>query len=347
MPSPRPYTLACLLLGVLSLASCRKEAHEPTPTERMQTNQSLLTETLRSAPRGWVMTYFSRCDSLLFTSPERKIGHGDYRDRYGYGGHCMAMRFGEHEVEMLADWEAETMTKSIVSPYAIGQRTSTNLSFTLYTYIHRLINDRFAGSADLLYQGRDLRGALVFTTASYAHPGHEYIRLEAIAEGDTPQSVMERAYKYRRRFETMANPQLVVRQGERIYYRSNYFLKSQASTNIPLLEEISTKRYYLFLETDTDDPFAIQRDGYRGFSALGSGYVGTKDGLSFRPGLYASATVRVHDFALVGDRFVAELVEVYDPVLRTTSIESKHLYPSGTPTGFVAEIWDAPIPPNR
>ena len=41
------------------------------------------------------------------------------------------------------------------------------------------------------------------------------------------------------------------------------------------------------------------------------------------------------------NRFIAELVSVYEPLLRSTRIVSKHLHPQGEPTGLQAEIWDA------
>ena len=49
------------------------------------------------------------------------------------------------------------------------------------------------------------------------------------------------------------------------------------------------------------------------------------------------------DFERIDDRFEAELVKVYNPHTRVTSLESKHLHPEGIPTGVKAVIWDAPI----
>ena len=49
------------------------------------------------------------------------------------------------------------------------------------------------------------------------------------------------------------------------------------------------------------------------------------------------------DFQREGNRFVAELVSVYDPLLRHTRLVSKHLHPKGEPTGLKAEIYDAPV----
>lgn len=340
-------TILCGFALSLLVSACTADKEAPSPSERLTASREQLRRQLLSGTKQWALTYFSRCDSLLFTSVDTRIGHGDYRERYGYGGHYMSLSFDEREVAMRGDWDVSSITQPVTSPYDIELSTTLGLSFALHTYIHRLVNDRFSGSADLLYQGIDQRGALIFTTSGYTNPGHEYIRLEPIAEGESAEEVVQRGYEHRKRFEDMRNPQLLVREGERIHYHSRYFLKSEVSTNQRLLQEIRDKRYYLFLEPNTEDRFTIERDNYRGFSALGSGYVGTREGLSFRPGFYVNAKLRVHDFELREGRFVAELVEVYDPIRRTTSIESRHLYPQGVPTGFVAEIYDAPIPTYR
>lgn len=345
--SNRIYSGVLALALLAGLGACTHSSNEPSVGERLKISRTSLEEQLRAGSGQWALTYFSRCDSLLFTSIDSRIGHGDYRERYGYGGHYMTLAFDESQVAMRGDWDLSTIGTPLYAPYRIDLGTTLNLSFTLYTYIHRLVNDRFSGSADLLYQGTDLRGALVFTTAGYTNPGHEYIRLERLPQGETAEAILTKAYEHRKRFEAMRNPQLLVREGERIHYHSKYYLKSEVTTNQPLLQEILDKRYYLFLEANTEDRFTIERDSYRGFSALGSGYVGTREGLSFRPGFYINANLQIHDFTLSGDRFVAELVEVYDPILRRTTIESKHLYPEGRATGFVAEIYDAPIPSNR
>ena len=49
------------------------------------------------------------------------------------------------------------------------------------------------------------------------------------------------------------------------------------------------------------------------------------------------------DFQRKGNRFVAELVSVYDPLLRSIRLVSKHLHPEGEFTGLEAEIWDEPV----
>lgn len=323
---------------LLTLGSCSREADIPTPAERARAGERTLAELLRSASRGWAMTYFSRCDSLIFSTPSSYIGHGDYRGTYGYGGHYFTMTFGsDGQVKMLGDYSEEASSKPQVSEYAIGRTSSTALSFTVYNYIHQIVGDRFSGSSDFVYQGQDDRGGLLFTTGQYAGFGHEYIRLDPIAEGDSAEDAMRRAYEHRMLFEAMVNPQLRIYQSSRSYYRSGYYLKRRVETNMSLLREIESKRYYVFLASMLPDDW---RENYKGFSALGSGYAGTRDGISFRPGLRFSNSLRFYDFERRGDRFVAELVRVYDPITRKERLESRHLYPQGIPTGYMAEIWD-------
>ena len=73
---------------------------------------------------------------------------------------------------------------------------------------------------------------------------------------------------------------------------------------------------------------------------LGSGYVGTTDGLTFRPGIRYSKNYTFYDFRREGNRFVCELVKVFDPYSKTERWISKHLAPGGEVTGVIAEIWD-------
>ena len=78
-------------------------------------------------------------------------------------------------------------------------------------------------------------------------------------------------------------------------------------------------------------------------TGLGSGYSGTEHGITFRAGLRYDSKTMFFDFQREGNRFVAELVSVYDPLLRKTRLVSKHLHPEGEFTGLKAEIWDEPV----
>lgn len=332
--------LLALALASLGLISCRKEQPSENPSENMQRHISVLADKLTAHKGGWALTYFSRCDSLIFTTPNAYIGHRYFRGAYGYGGHYYTMRFEGNTVEMLADYDQISAQTPVKSEYTIGRNTSTQLSFVLDTYLHRIVNDRYRGSSDLLYQGVDDRGALIFTTTTYANAGHEYIRLEPLPESTTASQAMSEALANRLHWENMVNPQIRISQGGRTYYQSRYYIKRKVETNMSLLEEILQKRYYVFFSPMLPDEW---REDYEGFSVLGSGYVGTKEGLTFRPGIILNSRLRFCAFERVGDKYVAELVTVYDPVLRSERLESKHLYPDGIPTGYIAEIWDEEV----
>ena len=138
----------------------------------------------------------------------------------------------------------------------------------------------------------------------------------------------------------MTNPQLRIHRGGRTFFQSDIYIKRNVETNQALLKEIVAKRYYLFLFTQKKNPIP----GYpaKEMTGLGSGYAGTEQGITFRAGLRYDSKTMFFDFQRQGDRFVAELVSVYDPLLRTTRLVSKHLHPEGEFTGLEAEIWDAP-----
>ena len=65
-----------------------------------------------------------------------------------------------------------------------------------------------------------------------------------------------------------------------------------------------------------------QRDDWPWF-----GYAGTEHGITFRAGLRYDSKTMFFDFQRKGNRFVAELVSVYDPPLRSIRLVSKHLHP--------------------
>ena len=63
--------------------------------------------------------------------------------------------------------------------------------------------------------------------------------------------------------------------------------------------------------------------------------------MTFRAGLRYDNKIQFYDFVRNGNKFEAELVEVYDTLLRSTRYVSRHLDPEGRITGLKAEIWDA------
>ena len=201
-----------------------------------------------------------------------------------------------------------------------------------------MVNDAFRASSDWLYMGKNADGDLVFRTASYLEPAREYIVFTKMTNEEQWQRTTNKALENREYFESMVNPQLSIHRGSRTYFRSDIYVKRDVETNKSLLREIKAKKYYLFL-------FAQKKNPIPGYPAkeivgLGSGYGGTEYGLTFRAGLRYDSKTMFFDFERVGQRFRAELVEVYDPLLRKTRLVSKHLHPEGVETGLVAEIWD-------
>lgn len=279
---------------------------------------------------------------MIFSSVKQTIGDFDYRSRLGYGGHFFLLKFNASgQVDVLAEYKGTDKSDKLTSSYSITQTTSTTLSFDSYTYLHDLVNDRFKGSSNFVYQGRDMKGNLLFRTTTYSNQGHEYIRLEALKKTENWDKTFEQARDNRLFFEQMVNPQIRIHFGEKEYYRSDVYIKNleglAGQTNKKYVEETLNKRYYLFLYNQNKDVILLNKNRYE---ALGSGYVGTEQGISFAPGIIFNKTLRFRDFKRQGDKFVAELVRVYDPRIRKEFIESKHLYPDGIELNYIAEIWD-------
>lgn len=332
-----------LIIASVCLGSCSKSRYDQVaPNIRTQRAIDSLRDLLLASNEGWLMTYFPNADSLLFSKPNQLYGHHEFRSLYGIGGYTYGINFkSDGSVEMRSDASNTTILEAKTSKYSIHQGSATLLSLSTYNYPHELVNNQFLGSSDFLYQGTDVSGALVFSTNRYTEYGHEFIRLQRISSETKLPDALSLSLKHRKSFEDMINPQLIIRQGHREYFRGNYYIKRRISTNMPFINEITNRRYYAFLYSAQpgEESFSF----FKGFSILGSGYTGTQEGLTFYPGLTYSNTLRFRDFEYKNNRFIAELVYVYDPILRTQRLESKHLYPQGIETGYVAEIWDEPV----
>ena len=166
-----------LLILIAVCFSCKDEnIFDSSPSERSAKHISELRKELTDAPHGWCVTYFPRTDSLLFTNVNEQITQFEYRNKYGYGGHCFFMKFADDgTVETIADYDEQSGKNSRKSEFEVSQNTFTQLSFTTYNYLHSLVNDQFAASSDFLYTGKDADGNLVFRTASYIEPAREYM----------------------------------------------------------------------------------------------------------------------------------------------------------------------------
>ena len=335
--------LSYILLTILGcfFYSCHDEDREfvNTPTQRKRQAIEALNTELVNNKAGWLVMYFPKTDSLLFSNISDKI-KAEYQystDRYGYGGVCFTMRFLQHgKVEMRADFDPQSVATSIMGEYKIGANSCTQLTFLTTNYIHKLVNDSYGGACDWLYQGRDEDGLLVFKTASYLKPACEYILMKPLHDVHEFTDAVKQAYDNRRVFEQMKNPQLYIHRGGRVYFQSDYYL----GRNGGRVATTEKQRYYLFMEVTKPNP--IPDYPPKEFSVLGSGYCGTPKGITFRAGLRLNNKQVFADFQRVGNHFEAELVEVYHPEWRSIRLVSKHLHPEGKITGLKAVIQDIP-----
>ena len=312
------------MLVVLLAIGCSSDDNvfDKSPSQRNKESITALQDELVNAPYGWRVLYFPKTDSLLFSNPSELISQHGFRGRYGYGGDCFVMKFSkDNKVSMRADFTEQTVNEVAQSEYLINRNSFTQLTFSTYNYIHQLVNDRFAGSSDFLYMGKNEDGDLVFRTATYLQPAREYIVFTKLKNAEDTIAVVQKSYENRTLFEKMVNPQLLIHRGGRTYFRSDIYVKRDVETNQALLKEIKEKKYYLFLFTQKKNPIP----GYpaKEMTGLGSGYSGTEHGITFRSGLRYDSKTMFFDFQREGNRFVAEL--------------------EGEFTGLKAEIWDEPV----
>lgn len=331
------YILPLLILGYL-LSACRE--HSPftqSPAERTQAAIEALKTELTSAEEGWLMVYFPKTDSLLYSNVSVHLRDRDHSPELaGYGGFSYGIKFApDGTLSMLADkTQGQTETEQS-STYILRPGSATTLSFTSYNYIHELVDASFEGRTDFVYIGKDSEGNLLFKTNSYVEPAREYVWLKKLKAGDNWREAVKRAYQHRMRFDEMEDPQIVIRSGDRIYFRSD----SKPTVNRSDIKKYKDKRYRLFL-------YAAQPNSYEGayplkMNGLGSGYVGTERGLSFLSGIRLSKTYSFYHFELQGDKFVSRLVKVFDPIERKFKYVSHLEAPQGEDTGVVAEVYDA------
>lgn len=333
-----------ILILIMVFFSCKdEEIFDLSPSERNAKHISELRKELINAPYGWSVTYFPRTDSLLFTNVNELItlpkGIFEEKYKYGYVGHCFLMRFSDNGiVEAVADYTEQSLQEVRQSEFEVSQNTFTQLSFTTYNYLHSLVNDRFTGSSDFLYTGKDIDGNLIFKTSSYIEPAREYIVFTKLKSDESWQEDIRKSYDNKLFFEKMKNPQLSIRKADRVYFRSDMRMNATYSTDGNTKQPLEVyQRYRLFLAIDYFAPQGWLGNKVKG---LGSGYVGTADGLTFRPGIRYSETYTFYDFRREGGRFVCELVKVFDPYSKTMRWVSRHLAPEGEKTGVIAEIRD-------
>lgn len=246
-----------ILILIMVFFSCKDEGiFDLSPSERNAKHISELRKELINAPYGWSVTYFPRTDSLLFTNVNELItlpkGIFDEKYKYGYGGHCFLMRFSDNGVvQAVADYTEQSLQEVRQSEFEVSQNTFTQLSFTTYNYLHSLVNDRFTGSSDFLYTGKDIDGNLIFKTSSYTEPAREYIVFTKLKSDESWQEDIRKSYDNKLFFEKMKNPQLSIRKADRVYFRSDMRMNATYSTDGNTKQPLEVyQRYRLFLAID-------------------------------------------------------------------------------------------------
>ena len=332
------------LAASILLGACSKDdqVFPNTPTERSLARQDSLREVLVSAPQGWEVLYFPKTDSLLFTNPKEEINQHKFPNQLGYGGFYYQMTFHrDGTLELQGDYTDGSAKAVQKSTYELGQAAYTRLSFTTGSYLTELIGERYEGELDFLFRGTDADGQLVFESPRTTKPAYSYFILRRIAKDADRSARLERAEGHRIAFEQMRNPQIRIHQGGRTLFLSNYIMKYSTRNELTSYgRNLVAQRYALFTAVSRK---ALIPDGPpQGIVGLGSGYVGTPEGLTFLTGIRYSSKYIFSDFERKGDRFFAELVEVYDAPYRTRRLVSRHLHPEGVETGIIAELYDDP-----
>lgn len=304
------YSPILLLLPFL-LGACAKKEHifPEAPAERVHASLVDLQNTLVDAPNGWTMLYFPRADALLFSYPKkpkkRDINNFDavIRDQ-GYGGYYFPIYFEESgKLRMLADYDGKTCTEEKQSAYRLEENTYAQLTFSTYNYVHRLVNDRLTGVSDFLYYGRDTVDNLVFRSANSIEPAQEFIILKRVGEEAKPNEAISKALENREFFARMRNPQLKIYRGDQIFFQSDRHMKGNKHFTTYSVQN----RYYLF-EADMTPNTKLDKDKKSLY--LGSGYIGTEEGLYFYPGIRYSQDIIFYEFKREGDTFTATHVDL-------------------------------------
>lgn len=348
------YVFACgavlFLFGINT--GCRKQlSFVETPTQRVVDANESLRKILVSAPFGWLVTYFPRTDSLFFTDLKQKLTNeqGETWRRqmrqFGYGGFRFVMTFDKNgTLSMRSDISDDAIKTPRTSEFEIKQNSFTQLTFTTHTYIHQLVNERHQGSSDFLYVGYDRDSNLVFRTSQYDfnEPAREYITFTKITSAQQRDTCLQQGRDNRKYFEDMKNPQLVISTGgSRILFRSDVFVRTSGGVEEYkfFLSSITQQRFYVFRKTTV--PPQIPGDVTPEESVgLGSGYVGTPEGMAFHAGLRYNKDLVFVDFQRVGKEFRCELMRHYDPQFGQVYFRSKHMAAGGQPTGVVARVID-------
>ena len=154
----------CLVLAALLLAACssKDDVFDKSPSQRSSESITALESRTCECAYGWRVLYFPKTDAVVLQSVGTDLSTW-IQGHYGYGGDCFTMKFAaDNTVEMWADFTDQTAAEAVKSEYLIGRNSFTQLSFSTYNYIHRLVNDRFAGASDFFIWARMRMETLCF-----------------------------------------------------------------------------------------------------------------------------------------------------------------------------------------
>lgn len=289
----RNYTL--YITFILFLISCNDTdfaLFEATPTERIQQREVELKERLVSAKEGWLFQYFPSVEEK-FSDANRNIIASKYfgtvlieRD-YGMGGKNLLMKFKESgEVEMLSDENYQSAQQIKSSRYTLSQNTYTQLNFISLNYIFS------TGQASFLYYKQTPQGQLIFSTNRYPQRDREYIVLTPLKKGSHWETKMMNIFSTKLAYERMERKKLTIISpyGE-ILYQTNFIESKHTDTQ---------KRYSVFVQNKQPHLFNSKY-----YTALGSGYAPTEDGILFLPGIKINDSVVFKEFKKEPSRFYA------------------------------------------
>ena len=333
--------LAIIILYCTTGCSSDSGVFSDSASKRIQARQDSLQQVLTTAPNGWEAIYFPQTDSLLFSDLKTELDIHKFPNQLGYGGFYFQLKFSPNgSLMMRGDYTDDSALENQNVHYELGHNSMTRLSFSTGNYLTKLIGDKYQGELDFLFQGTDADGRLIFVSPRSIRPAKAYLILKRIGENQNDER-LQQASKHRKTFENMRNPRLKIQQGSRTYFSSDHIIKYSTRGELTSygINQVA-QRYALFTQVSRK---ANVPDGPpQGIIGLGSGYVGTPDGLTFLSGIRLDDKNIFRDFIFRNGVYECELVRVYDPLYRTTRLESKHLHPEGEETGIIATIYDDP-----
>lgn len=335
-------TLAiCVISLVVSSCNGRQEAFDLDPGTRIKESINQLTDKLSSHEEGWEVVYFPSLDSLKHTDAKKLIDINVITGYLGRGGATFVMKFDPAGVVTTYSDENEEAAKvGHKSQYLVHQTSATTLTFTTYSPIYRLVNADFQGVSDWVFERENPDGSLTFKSGQYITPLREYILFRPIKTNENgSEEVISKAVSNRRLLEEMKNPQVLISESDKIYFRSDYKMMTDYSTNKENRRNYLYYRYFLFVFSKEPNPMPDNPPLQA--TCLGMGFTGTSQGLLAQPGLYLTPEIIFRDFQRVEDRFECELVRVFDPATRKYVYSAQHLYPNGETIGYKAVIYDA------